>query len=766
MPHYGHALRFGTFVTPLNSPVAAAVDRAILSEELGYDLVTLQDHPYQPSFHDTWTLLTWIAARTDRIHLAPNVLNLPLRQPAVLARSAASLDLLSGGRLDLGLGAGAFWDAIVAMGGSRLTPGQAVDALGEAIDVIRGIWDVSDRAPLHAGGEHHRVDGAKRGPAPAHDIPLWIGAYKPRMLRLTGRKGDGWLPSLSYLQPGDLTRGNAAIDEAARAAGRDPREIRRLLNIGGRLTVGGGAPTAPYSGGPLEGPSGFWIDTLVELVVEEGIGTFILGSDDEGQLRRFADEVMPAVREQADLALRASGIAVDGVERPVRNSISLAKRRGGIDYDSLPDSLVARAVEPGDAGFARVRSTYLRGGSPGIVLRVRSVEEVVDALGFARAHPEVAFAVRSGGHGISGRSTNDGGIVLDLSALDTIEVLDESTRRVRIGPGARWMDVAAELAAHGWALSSGDYGGVGVGGLATAGGVGWLVREHGLTIDHLRAVEIVLASGEVVRASDTENSELFWAVRGAGANFGVVVAFEFEVDEVGEVGWAQLAFDASDTTGFLERWGRTVEGAPRDLTSFLLMGGSRPGRPPVAQVMAVVDSSDPAVIVERLQPLAETAPLVDQSVQLVPYAALMANAQGGDHDAQGEPAARSGLVEHITPEFAAAIARLLESGAVYFFQIRSVGGAVSDVDPSATAYANRSANFSVIAFGSDRSRLDALWDELAPHFSGLYLSFETDLRPERVADAFPPATLARLRTLKARYDPANLFRDNFNLTPR
>ena len=758
MPHYGHRLQFGTFITPVNAPPTAAIARAQLSERLGYDLVTFQDHPYQPSFLDTWTLMTWVAAQTERIHIAPNVLNLPLRPPAVTARAAASLDLLSGGRFDLGLGAGGFWDAIEAMGGRRLTPGQAVDALSEAIDVMRGIWATGERAPLRIPGDYYHLDGAKRGPAPVHPVPIWVGAYKPRMLRLTGRKADGWLPSLAYMKPGDLRAGNAAIDQAATDAGRDPREIRRLLNIGGQFTGAPAPASAPLrDGGQLGGLPAQWVEQLLPLVVEEGIGTLILAADDPGTLQQFAEEVAPALREAVERELGVDST----VERTVRNSIALAKRRDGIDYESVPDSLADTVVEPGDLDFVRVRSTYMRGGSPGLVFRVRTVEQVVDALAFARRHPDVPLAIRSGGHGISGRSTNDGGIVIDLSKLNAIEVLDPATRRVRIQPGARWMDVAAALAEHGWALSSGDYGGVGVGGLATAGGIGWLVREHGLTIDHLRAVEVVLADGSVVRASDDENPELFWAVRGAGANFGIVVAFEFEVDEVGEVGWAQLAFDASDTAGFLERWGAAVESAPRDLTSFLIMGAPRPGQPAVAQVMAVVDSADPETIIDRLQPLADTAPLLDQSVQLMPYSAVMANAQGGDHDGRGEPASRSGLIEHITPEFAQAAARLLATGAVYFFQIRAVGGAVADVDPDATAYAHRSANFSVVALGSRRERLDELWDELLDHFDGLYLSFETDLRPERITDAFPPATLTRLRELKQQLDPGHVFRDNF-----
>lgn len=748
--NYGHTLKFGTFITPLNKAPDEIVALAKRSETLGYDLVTFQDHPYQAAFLDTWTLLSLVAGQTERVHLSPNVLNLPLRPPAVLARAAASLDLLSHGRFDLGLGAGAFWDAIVAMGGKRLTPGESVEALSEAIDIIRGVLDGSAGSTLTYNGTYYQIKGAQRGPLPAHPIPIWLGAYKPRMLRLVGQKADGWLPSLGYLKPGELQTGNRIIDEAAREAGRDPREIRRLLNISGQFSA--------TRRGFLSGSSQQWVDDLLPLVVEDGIGTLILASDDERTMEQFAHEVMPALREAVNRVLPAPLS-----ETAIRPAAVIAKRHRGINYDSVPASLADAVIEPGDINYARVKSTYIRGGAPGIVFQVKDTDQIVEALAFAHAHPDLPLAIRSGGHGISGRSTNRGGIVIDLSRLNRIEILDQATRRVRIEPGARWMDVAAALAPYGWALSSGDYGGVGVGGLATAGGIGWLVRDHGLTIDHVRAVEMILADGTAIRASDDENQELFWAVRGAGANFGIVTAFEFEVDEVGPVGWGQFVFDASDTAGFLEQWGAAVESAPRDLTSFLIMGPPRGGQPVIAQVMAVVNSDQPEVIVNRLQPLADIAPMYDQQVVITSYANLMANAQGGDHNGQGEPVGRSGLIEHITPEFAAAAERLIRSGAVYFFQIRSVGGAVNDVDPDATAYAHRTANFSVVAFGANRERVNALWDELADHFDGLYLNFETDLRPERLNDAFPPATLDRLLVLKQRYDPHNLFRDNFNI---
>ncbi|MGY1805479.1 LLM class flavin-dependent oxidoreductase [Blastococcus sp. SYSU D00922] len=681
-----------------------------------------------------------MAARTERVHLSGNVLNLPLRQPAVLARSAASLDLLSEGRVSLGIGAGGFWDAIEAMGGRRLTPGESVEALAEAIEVIRGIWTPGERRPLRSTGDYYAVDGAKRGPAPAHDIPVWIGAYKPRMLRLVGATGDGWLPSLPYLQPGDLARGNGTIDQAARDAGRDPSEVVRLLNVSPDETA----------------------DDLARMALEDGVSTFIVMGDDPRVLRRFAGEVAPAVREQVDRERGRTGVTVPDRVRP---SIALSQRRPHIDYDGLPPALAARAVEPGDPGYARYTSSYLRGGSPGLVLRPRTVEEVQQAVGVAARHRDVPLGVFSAGHGLSGRSLNDGGLVIDVGALDAVEVLDAGSGRVRVGPGARWIDVARVLAPHGLAITSGDYGGVGVGGLATAGGVGWFARQHGLTIDLLRSVDVVLADGSLVTASATENADLFWAVRGAGANFGVVVAFEFEAPQVGQVAFARLVFDVADPAGFLERWGAAIEAADRSVSGEVILGGGAGGRQ-YAQAMLVVDSDDPETIIARLQPIAGVAPLVDQSVGLGSYDQVMgATFSEAPQQGRGEPLSHSGLIEHLTPGFARDAAAMLEAGASYFFQVRAVGGAVSDVPADATAYGWRAANFSVAAFGSEASGLDRWWEKLLPHFEGMYLSFESATGAEVVARAFPPAHLARLRELKRRYDPTGLFRDNFFIDP-
>jgi alkanesulfonate monooxygenase SsuD/methylene tetrahydromethanopterin reductase-like flavin-dependent oxidoreductase (luciferase family) len=308
MSDYGHDLEFGVFITPASQGAETVVALASVADRAGLDLVSFQDHPYQARFLDTWTLLSFVAARTSRVRVTANVLNLPLRDPAIVARAVASLDILSGGRAELGLGAGGFWDGIEAMGGRRLTAGQAVDALEEGIDVIRQLWDVEQEGRAHFDGSYYRLDGAARGPAPLHDVGIWVGAYKPRMLNLTGRKADGWLPSLPYLQPGDLAAGNAAIDEAAAEVGRDPSEIRRLLNMSA-----------------IDGPPEEWVEELTRYALEDGIGTFILMADDADTIQMLASDVAPAVRERV-AAERAGGASGGGGVRsasePVQGSAS------------------------------------------------------------------------------------------------------------------------------------------------------------------------------------------------------------------------------------------------------------------------------------------------------------------------------------------------------------------------------------------------------------------------------------------------------------
>lgn len=289
MADYGREPEFGASIAPLADPPDFAARVAVAADRAGLDLFGIQDHPYQRRFLDTWTLISTLVPVTDRIRFFPDVASLPLRPPAMLAKAAASLDVLSGGRIEVGLGAGYFWDAVEAMGGPRRSPGEAVRSVEEAIQVMRLVW--SEERSARFDGEIYSLKGMRPGPRPAHDIGIWVGAYGPRMLHLIGRLADGWVPSLGYAPPERLPEMQRRIDEGAREAGREPREIRRACNISGMI----GEPVE----GSLSGPASAWAEQLTSFVLEYGMDTFIFwpAEDEIRQVERFASEVVPAVRE-------------------------------------------------------------------------------------------------------------------------------------------------------------------------------------------------------------------------------------------------------------------------------------------------------------------------------------------------------------------------------------------------------------------------------------------------------------------------------------
>ena len=294
MPDYGQTLRFGYFLIPDAADIDGVMRMAHLVDDLGLDLIGIQDHPYQRRFLDTWTLLTAVAMQTRHVRVFPDVASLPLRPPAVLAKAAASLDLLSGGRFELGLGAGAFWDAIAAMGGPRRSPREAFTALEEALTVLRLMW--SDQRGVRFAGEHYQLAGTHPGPHPGRTISIWIGATGPKMLDLIGRQADGWIPSSSYVPPERLPGLQAVIDAGIQSARRDAAAVRRIYNVMGRITDG------PASGF-LDGPVAQWVDELTALTLQQGMDTYIFApagdaADPVEQVTRFANEVAPRVREQ------------------------------------------------------------------------------------------------------------------------------------------------------------------------------------------------------------------------------------------------------------------------------------------------------------------------------------------------------------------------------------------------------------------------------------------------------------------------------------
>jgi alkanesulfonate monooxygenase SsuD/methylene tetrahydromethanopterin reductase-like flavin-dependent oxidoreductase (luciferase family) len=297
MADYRRPLEFGVNIVPDAATVDEARMLARRADAAAIDLIGIQDHPYQWRFLDTWALIAVLLAETSRVRFFPNVSNLPLRGPAMIAKQAASLDVLSGGRFELGLGAGAFWEAIGAMGGPVRTSREAVGALEEAIKIIRLFW--SGERSISFSGRHYSVKSVHPGPAPTHPMGIWVGALQPRMLRLTGRLADGWVPSLPYAPPPQIPAMQRLIDAGATEVERDPTRIRRIYNVMGRITDG---PATKL----LEGPPSHWIEEVSRFVTELGFDTFVFWPNEDPirQVERFINDVVPGVREQVARARR------------------------------------------------------------------------------------------------------------------------------------------------------------------------------------------------------------------------------------------------------------------------------------------------------------------------------------------------------------------------------------------------------------------------------------------------------------------------------
>ena len=277
--------RFGISVTPYADHYRDIVGQVLAAERGALDLVGIQDHPYQRRFLDTFALIADLLARTERLRFFPDVASLPMRPPAMIAKAAASLDVMSGGRFELGLGAGAFWDAVGGMGGTVRERGERLPALEEAIGIIRGALDVGpERRVVRSEGRYFPAHVFPPGPPPAHRVEIWVGAMSPGALRLIGRLADGWVPGGGISRAAEFPSLNARIDTAAQAADRDPKQIRRIANVGGL---------------DLDDREGA-VDVLTRLATEAGMDSLVFWTGDSGtsDVERFASEIVPAVRER------------------------------------------------------------------------------------------------------------------------------------------------------------------------------------------------------------------------------------------------------------------------------------------------------------------------------------------------------------------------------------------------------------------------------------------------------------------------------------
>ncbi|WP_350278837.1 FAD-binding oxidoreductase [Kribbella sp. HUAS MG21] len=439
---------------------------------------------------------------------------------------------------------------------------------------------------------------------------------------------------------------------------------------------------------------------------------------------------------------------------------------------AVVEGFVGQVVGPEDDGYDVVSRTVLVAGTPAYVLKPANVEDVQAAVKYAVSSGQ-ALAVRGGGHAFAGFGTNDGGVVIDLSNLAGIEVVDKDKHVVRIGGGATWGQVAAALAPHNLAISSGDTKSVGVGGLTLSGGIGWKVRKYGLALDNLLAVELVTAAADVVRASADENPEVFWAVRGGGGNFGVVTAFEFAAHPTTDIHFGKIAFPAAEIADVLPRWAEYLRTAPEELTSIAAFANPFLGGPEAPlEIQVAYDGDDAELAAQAIDPIRALGTVVADDVALTPYAEVLVDGLTPPPGIQ--LVTRSAFVDKDSvPEVLRILAAAGTSQGAPIIAVRSVGGAVARVAEDATAYAHRQAELMFVTttvgpppvIEATRPAREQLWNQLAPLTNGAYANFLSDAADAEVAAVYPAATYARLAAVKREYDPANVFTGNHNVKP-
>ncbi|MEO8612934.1 MAG: FAD-binding oxidoreductase [Chloroflexota bacterium] len=438
----------------------------------------------------------------------------------------------------------------------------------------------------------------------------------------------------------------------------------------------------------------------------------------------------------------------------------------------LKNQIAGEVVLPDSPEYNDLRNGFSATGNPAVIVRPQSSKDVAAAIGYARNN-QLKLSVRSGGHSQSGMSTNDGGMVIDLGHFNTVEVIDPAQNRVRIGTGAKWGDAAEVLAAQGLAISSGDTKSVGVGGLTLGGGIGWLVRKVGLTIDSLEAAEIVTADGRTLHVSAQENPDLFWAIRGGGGNFGVVTSFDFRAQPLKSVFAGMAIYDIAEAESALTKWAEAMRHAPEELNSTaVLFSGFGPQAPAQLMILVCYGGDDEAAANQAIQPLLELGTLKQQTIQAKPYYQALEEAA---FPPGIKAVAENGFIKTLNKEVIAALAAHYGKPGTAIVQIRSLGGAVARIKPDATAFAHRDYEAFVMAavlMPQDVPQEQAkqkgaeAWRPLEPFVSGAYANFLTDASELSVTAAYPDSTYARLAQVKAQYDPDNLFNQNHNIKPQ
>ncbi|TCC29226.1 FAD-binding oxidoreductase [Kribbella sindirgiensis] len=436
--------------------------------------------------------------------------------------------------------------------------------------------------------------------------------------------------------------------------------------------------------------------------------------------------------------------------------------QGGLD--ELRAAVVGEVLTDGDAGYPEAGRVMTAVGRPRVVVRCAGVNDVVTALKYAETH-DLPIAVRSGGHHSAGFGTNDGGVVIDVRPMDEVRVLPDDV--VRIGTGATWGRVAARLGKVGLAISSGDTASVGVGGLMAGGGIGWMVRKHGLAIDNVVSAEVVTADGSVRRVDAATEPELFWGLRGAAGSLGVVTSYDITAVRQPTVHFGTLLYPWMHAAQVLEGWAEYMTTAPEELTSSLQLAPTMMADGQVPVAIAVCVAGDVARRDEVLEPLRQLGSLLTDNVTEVPYADVFT---AMEMPADWRPRIRNGFFNELPADQLLAARRRIPGMAM---EIRALGGAYGAMPADATAFAHRDARFMVnsVLMGTPEQQgtqqpkdFDALWKALEPN--GAYLNFLSNPTDADLDSCFPEQHRTRLAALKQSVDPGHVFRGPLSVPPR
>lgn len=456
------------------------------------------------------------------------------------------------------------------------------------------------------------------------------------------------------------------------------------------------------------------------------------------------------------------------------------------DYEKaiaiLASKIRGELILPSNPAYETERKVWngLADGYPVAIVRCIDAEDVKVAVNFAREQA-MTLSVRSGGHSAAGHGTNNGGLVIDFSYMKTITI-DPVHHTARLEPGLTWGEVAKKLQPFGLALTAGDVASVGVGGLLLGGGIGWMVRAYGLTIDRLQAVELVTADGQLLRASADEHPELFWGLRGGGGNFGIATAFEVNLHPGGTVLGGAVFYEATEAERILREYTRLAAAAPDTLSTEVLfmLAPPAPFIPPNKQGTPVVgimvcyigDISEGEGVVAPLRQLA--TPIADL-IAPMPYPEIFALTAVGEIPGF-QHHSRSQFFETFSDEMIHALVESAQSviSPETLVSLRVLGGAMSRVATDATAFAHRDKQGMVLIthfapLSADAASLDArtqrVFQALLPYANGAYVGFLADEGEQRIREVYPTATYERLVALKNQYDPTNLFHHNQNIKP-